>query len=127
MYVISSEEIKANALRELQSVRADGKTEVIIRDHKSSRSIQQNSLYWKWMSILANWSGERTKDDMHREFSIRLLGPELFVVDGKQYVTARSTTSLGTKDFSQYLDQIMATAMQLGVALPTPRDMGLEK
>lgn len=126
MYVVKNETVKQNVIREVMDIYPNGLTQVIIREHKSTRSVQQNSLYWKWMSILSNWSGERSKDDMHREFSIRLLGPELFVVDGKQYVGARSTTSLSTKEFSDYLDNIMATAIQLGVELPTPIYMGLE-
>ena len=77
------------------------------------------------MTILGDETG-LTKDDMHATFSIRLLGPEVFDVDGKQYVRAKSTTKLTTKEFSAYLDLISATAMAMGVTLPSPMDRGME-
>lgn len=125
IFIIKNIEVKQNLIREVMEIYPNGLTEAVIREHKSKRSLQQNALYWKWLSIIGNHIGS-DKDEMHRTFAIRFLGPELFVVDGKQYVGAKSTTKLSTKEFSEYMDMIHATAMELGLTLPQPNYFGLE-
>lgn len=125
MFVIRNSTILRNCLGHLSVLPTNKIWDVKIEEHKASRSTQQNRLYWEWMTILGDETG-LSKEDMHATFSIRLLGPEVFFVDGKQYVRARSTTSLTTKEFSEYLDQISATAMAMEIRLPRPADRGME-
>lgn len=123
MYVLRTPEIKERCLQEIKSLPLG--YEVDIREHKSTRSTQQNRLYWKIITIIGDHCG-LDREDMHRTFAIRLLEPDLFVVDGKQYVGAKSTTKLSTKEFTEYLDKIYATGAVMGLKLPTPGEMGLE-
>lgn len=117
---------KANCLSHIVHLPDTKAWDVKIEEHKSSRSIQQNKMYWSWLKIIGDEVG-MDKDEMHRMFAIRLLGPELFYVDGKPYEGAKSTTKLSTKEFGEYLDQIHATAMGMGLTLPTPEYFGMEK
>lgn len=125
LFVIRNPEIQNNCIAMLKTLEPYKAWDVTIGEHKTKRSGQQNRLYWSWMNIIGKDSG-LSKDDMHATFSIRLLGPELFVVDGKQYIRAKSTTSLSTKEFTDYLDKIHATAMNLDIRLPMPEFFGLE-
>lgn len=124
IFLIKEPSVKTNCMKLIVDAECDGKTEVIIRKKKSTRSVQQNALYWKWMTVLAEHIGEKTKDDMHNEFSTRLLGPELLVVDGKQYIRIKSTTELSVSEFTDYLEKISAAAMALEVSLPSPEYYG---
>lgn len=125
MFVVRNNSVLKNCLQHIGSLPGNKVWDVKIEEHKSTRSQQQNKLYWSWIKIIGDHVGQ-DKDDMHATFSIRLLGPELFVVDGKQYVRAKSTTKLTTKEFTEYLDAINATAMTLGLALPAPSHFGME-
>lgn len=122
-FILRNETIKANCLDTIRGLNDTWMVE--IKPYKSKRSIQANNLYWSWMNIIGKEVGQH-KDDMHRTFSIRLLEPELFVVDGKQYVGAKSTTKLNVAEFSEYLNQIEAVAMNMGIRLPSPDYFGLE-
>lgn len=123
-FILRSETIKANCLNTIRGFNDVWVVE--IKPYKSKRSRDQNSMYWAWMNIIGREIGQH-KDDMHRTFSIRLLEPELFVVDGRQYVGAKSTTKLSVAEFSEYLQKIEAVAMEMGIRLPTPDYFGLEK
>lgn len=117
--------IKGYLLTEIANLDPRKSWDVSIEEHKSTRSQNQNRIYWKWISIIGNHVGQ-PREDMHRTFAIRFLEPELFVVDGKQYVGAKSTTGLTTKEFTEYLDKINATALALGLQLPTPEYFGYD-
>lgn len=125
MFVTSTPEAFKNCLAHIQGLPNSKTWDIKIDEHKSTRSAQQNRLYWKWISIIGDHVG-MDREEMHRTFAIRLLEPELFVVDGKQYVGAKSTTKLSTKEFTEYLDKINAAAMNLGLTLPTPKHFGYD-
>lgn len=125
-FIIRNKRVLENCLAWVSKLDQHKVWNVDISEFKSKRSIAQNKLYWSWMGILGKEIGA-TKDDMHREFSIRFLGPELFVVDGKQYVGAKSTTKLNVEEFTEFLTKVNATALTLGITLPTPEYHGVDR
>ena len=102
---------------------------VVLERYQKSRSTQQNRLYWKWISIIGEAKPERivmTKDKWHYAFAIMFLDP-IEVPDlktGELRVCPRSTQSLNTNEFTDYLTQIEAWSAERGIILPHPQDMG---
>lgn len=125
LFILRNPEVKANLLREIGGLSADGKHEVEIRDHKTTRSIQQNKRYWAIIKIVADFMGQ-DKEETHDMFRIRFLGPRFFQVDGVQYAGAKSTATLSTKEFCDYCDMVEATATNMGLVLPTLKYYGME-
>lgn len=84
-----------------------------------SRSLPQNSIYWKWLSCMAEETGH-TKEELHEYFSEKYLPADDRQVLGHRVQVRRSTTGLDTAEFTSYLNQIEQEAMGLGVYLPKP-------
>lgn len=100
--------------------------EVVVRPKKAKRSLDQNSLYWKWCTIIANDTGN-TPNDIHEWCKNEFLPPVFVSVNGKVHEARRSTTDLNTAEMTAYLDQITAwAATDLGLLLPHPSDQGRE-
>lgn len=100
--------------------------EVVVRPKKTKRSLDQNSLYWKWCTIIANDTGN-TPNDIHEYLKGEFLPPVFVTVNGKSRECRRSTTDLNTADMTNYLNRIEAwAATDLGLLLPHPDDRGRE-
>lgn len=98
--------------------------EVEVRQHRRRRSLNQNALYWKWLGIIAEDSGNDV-DALHewakRQFSV----PREVTIMGETcevYTTAKMTT----KDMTAYLERLEAWAASEGYILPHPEDIGRE-
>lgn len=95
----------------------DGESLVITISNK--RSVGQNSLYHKWISIIANEIGEDTATTK-AYLSYRFLGFTEKEIDGIIVKTPYSTSKLGKKDFNNLMEQVNAWALQeLNVILPS--------
>ena len=80
------------------------------------RSLDQNNLYWKWLTVMADELGYDT-EELHASFKA------MFLVDRSQKIPlVRSTTMLNTKEFSTYLDKIEKQASELNIKLPQPEE-----
>lgn len=121
--------------------------EVVIREHKKNRSLNQNSLMWKWLTIISAELG-MTKEALHLEYKYRFLAP-IFIRDDEQYaamatavkavrakgldsealvlrdqiINLTSTTQCNTAQMSEYMTDIERAATDLGVGLPHPEDI----
>lgn len=95
------------------------KIEIIVRKWRSLRSRRQNSLMWAWLNILEQETGQ-SKDDLHDYFNNRYL-KRTIVIKGKEYIVVRSSTSLRTDEFTEYLGKIrVKSATFFSVNLPDP-------
>uniref|UniRef100_A0A6M3JJE1 Putative lambda recombination protein n=1 Tax=viral metagenome TaxID=1070528 RepID=A0A6M3JJE1_9ZZZZ len=130
--------------------------EVVVRPKEIKRSIVQNSLYWMWITIIANELGE-TKEAIHIRYKRKIL-IHIFERDDPEYaemieavrtvhksgmkveaiklsnqiVKLTSTTQTDVKQFTEYLNDIEKDAMGIQIALPHPEDryniaMGVRK
>jgi hypothetical protein len=132
-FVISSPEQAHEAANEiyqrhLKPAAADGVImRVDVQEWDDDRSLQQNRFYWgpclKEISEQARVAGVQYTDEAWHEFFKRqFLGFEIekVYVAGRKRATIirrlRSTTKLGVRKFSKYLDQLQAyAATELGV------------
>src|SRR4051794_28060168 len=95
-------ERRDSLINRLLQAPLDRTWEIVIRPFKSSRSLAQNRLYWKWLTILANETGHDS-EELHEYFKRRFLGAELKEVMGTEIEVSRSTTKLKVWEFSEYL------------------------
>jgi len=145
--ILSSEELRNRAIAVLLHLPLDPVCEIVIREHKKDRSASQHSLYWLWMTVIANELGE-TKDDIHLRSKKMFLVP-IFERDdpegyGKmiaavrlihkldlktsaktlasQIVKLTSTTDCTVAQFTEMLNDIEKYYITLGITLPHPED-----
>lgn len=105
----------------------DGTKCVEIKDFKKKRSLDQNSLLHKWLTVIADETGnslEAVKDEMKRKF-LGVVMREFTYPNGKVAMlpSLRSTTELNTKEMTTFLNQIEALASEFGIILPHPEDL----
>ena len=75
-----------------------------------TRSTQQNSRYWKLLSLLALIDIKGAKYDSeswHEYFKFKFLGADdIKLPNGKVLVRAKSTTDLDVGEFAEYMTQV---------------------
>ena len=89
--------------------------DVSIREHKDSRSIQQNKLYWALITELSSFLGYNT-EEMHAMMAYKYLSYKQELL-GDELVIVPSTTKLNIKDFAEYYDKVCQFAYTLGFKL----------
>jgi hypothetical protein len=87
---------------------------VTVKKFYRSRSTKQNSLYWVWLNHIGNEIGEEP-EDLHNTFKA------MFLVDrAKDFPIVRSTTSLNTFQFMEYMEKIARKMSEMNISLPNP-------
>ena len=115
---IRGERQRNHALNTIKALDIATVYEVTIKPYKRNRSLEQNSLMWKWYSIIANDLGYTT-EEIHEEFMRKLLTPTI-VKTPSGMVEVYSTKKLKVKEMTAYLEGIERTATEMGIALPRP-------
>lgn len=117
---IREERHRNYALDTIKALNIDTVYEVTIKPYKRNRSLEQNSLMWKWYSIIADDLGYTT-EEIHEEFMRKLLIP-ITMQTPSGLVEVYSTKKLKVKEMTAYLEGIERTATEMGIALPRPMD-----
>ena len=101
----------------------EGKSyDVSIKLHRAKRSSDSNRLYWAWIGIIANETGNE-KEVCHKFFAKKFLGYDVREFGSDKIAVVKSTSNLDTSQFSDYMNQVSAFAAQeLGIVLPSPDD-----
>ena len=90
--------------------------EVKIKRKSKSRTDQQNNLYWAYMAIIAEDTGN-DPEDLHATFRAK------FLIDRSgKFPIVKSTTQLSTIEFGEYIDRIASFVADYGIVLPSPDD-----
>lgn len=104
--------------------RHEGKdVRITISDPLKTRSHPQNRYYWGVvLTMIAAETGHIT-EELHEFFKDKFL-PRVYVsVAGQERQIPKSTTSLDTMFFEQYLEQIRAfAATELNMRIPLPHE-----
>ena len=97
---------------------------VEIKPRPPRRTISQNSLYWKWVGIIADDTGNDAAT-LHEFFKGKFLPPIEKQV-GNEAFLYRTTTKLPIEDMSAYMSRVQAFAgAELGIMLPLPEEQHL--
>ena len=100
----------------------------ILKVFRNNRSLNQNSLYWMWLTCCEKESETGyDKDDFHLMFKKKFLPWIIKSIDDVTVEKLASTSKINTKEFTEYLDKIQIyAASTLGVNLPEPGDAAWE-
>ena len=122
--IVRDERSRSIAIELIGKLNLSKAWEVVIRPRKSKRSLDQNALYHKWVSIVADETGN-THDAIHEWAKAQFLPPRLATVGGVVKEYRPSTTKLTVAEMSDYMTRFSAwAATDLGLALPHPDDLG---
>lgn len=93
--------------------------EITVTPYRKKRSLNQNSMYWKWIGIIAAYSGHSIAD-IHLYCKGEFLTPKISSVMGKNFQSL-TTTNLSTLEMSEFMTAVNAWATsELGLFLPVP-------
>jgi len=96
----------------LSSLR--GECEIIVRKWKKRRVITQNALYWGYLRMIEEETGNQSVY-LHEYFKKIFLPPKHLKIFGKETEVPISTTELSTVEFANYLKKI-----EIETGLPIP-------
>ena len=117
-YVIRSDDIKWRCIDAVTDIDTEGKKqEVIIREHKNSRSVEQNNLFHAIIRVLAESTGhsvEEIKEYVSQEY---LGSVEYTGLDGTPRTRVRSTSELDVEEMSGLIERVKQLANQLDVRM----------
>ena len=120
--MIFDEKHKKEAIKYIDSIFAQDKRVTVVIT-KEKRTLEQNRLYWLWLTCISQNTGN-DKDSLHEYFVSKYLQPELIQVFEKMIYKRLSTTTLDTKKFTEYLNKIQLFAnTELSIELPNPEDL----
>ena len=116
--ILRSEQQVQYAIKFLQDFIIDPNNfeEITFKSYKQNRSLEQNALYWKWMTVCGETLGY-SKDGMHQTFMREHLAP-LIIDTPSGDVMEYSTKKLSVKEMSTYMENVSFTAGEYGVKLP---------
>jgi len=120
--LIESREQAKDFLREvLPALHFPQKYRFEIKQHRTRRSLSQNSLYWLWLTAISEQTG-MDKGDLHVYFKERHLPYRVIKIFGEEQAITMSTGDLNTKQFTDYLEKIRAEVSEYDVLLLDPSD-----
>lgn len=99
----------------------EGKTvRLIIKPDRHPRSDLQNRYYWG--CVLTEIAAEtgHTTEELHEVFKEMFLERKFTAIKGKEYPQAKTTTTLSTLEFMEYIDRITAFVAEWGISVPPP-------
>ena len=101
----------------------DGIYELDIGNVSKDRSLPQNNYYWGVLIRMISDEIGMTPDTCHEMLKWKFLRSE-YRCDDVVYEYARSTTSLDTKEFSDYCEKLqMWAASELNLNIPNPNEV----
>lgn len=145
--IIRDDTLKVRAKAMIDMIPLDVIHEVMIKPHRTSRTAQQNALYWKWNSFIGDELGY-TKEEMHdlnrERFGVPLLveiDPDGFglvvesvhnIQDPQQRYAAIAqlgklvhTPQFDVPTMMAYLNEIDQWSISMGIPLPVPQHLNL--
>jgi len=145
--IIRDEQLRKRALTIIDRIPLDAVHEVIVKPHRTSRSSQQNSLYWMWNALIGDELGY-TKDEMHdlnrKQFGLSIAAEKDdwikseweridLIADKLQrhnelmafVVHVVHTPSFDIEEMRYYLNDIDQFAISMGIPLPVPQNLHL--
>jgi hypothetical protein len=123
-FIIRDEAGRKRAMDFLAKLNLAKPWQMTIAPPRKKRSLDQNSLYHKWCSIVAAETGN-SHNAVHEWAKDEFLPPVFIEIGGRRKEIRRSTTELNTAEMSAYMDRFNAWAeSDLGIMLPHPDDLG---
>ena len=123
--IIRDEAIRQRVIDHIAALSLNKPWTIEIKRHVKKRSLSQNALYWKWIGVISDETGN-DNDVLHDYFKRKFLTPintKLNNFNG-EYLNYRTTTKLPTDQMSAYMEKVNAFAgTELGILLPQPEEL----
>lgn len=119
-FIITSAQIRANAVRAVMEIRGEDNAEVIIQPHKKSKSAEQRG----WFHVLCKILGEETgytQGEIKELIKREIMGTTLIELAGRNVEVVASSESLDKVGYSELIDGTYVLAAEAGIVLPNPR------
>jgi hypothetical protein len=123
VYILKSENIKQNAVAEIQSLKGDCGLQVSITRPK--RSLAQNDYWHKLIDVIADFTGDHP-EDLKTRIKYECLPLKEVSVHGNTYLYPASSAGLNKKDFTTLIEKTLFIAHDLGLKIPSPSHYGVE-
>lgn len=92
-----------------------GEVNIEIKKWTKDRSYDQNRLYWKYLEVICQDTGNESPEELHEYLKRALLPPRFITVLGKTIKVPESTTRLSTVQFTEYITKINSLT---GIPIP---------
>lgn len=103
----------------LKSLENAGKLEITVTKYRQKRSEQANRLYFAWLTLLEEETGQ-DKDDFHDFFKKKLL-TRIVDLSGKIEKVVGSTAKMDSLEFYDYMERVQQISMEFfNIILPNP-------
>jgi len=118
---ITDEDSRKEVIDFISTLNIEKPWSITIERQKKKRTLNQNALYWQWVTIIGNQLGY-FKDDMHELLKDDHMTPKIVMFGGEER-EVRSIKNLSTKEMSEYMDKVSLWAnAEMGIFLPMPID-----
>ena len=126
IFNIRSDTDKPRVIEYIHKLPDNKQYTVKVKTKRHVRSASQNSLYWMWLTCIQDETGNN-KNDLHEYFRSEFCNKNRINLSQKTIEIPVSTTTLDTKQFTEYLNKIQVFATsELGIILPDPDDANWE-
>lgn len=111
--IILDSTIRTHAESVIHSLPADGSMEIVIREHKPNRSLDQNSKLWAMLgeiSAQVNWYGNKLTSENWKDVFTASLKKQTVVpgIDGGFVVCGTSTRKMSRAEMSELIELMEA-------------------
>jgi len=121
--VLGSDEAFTKAKLALLTLWNNRKTDELhtleIKPYKRKRTVSQNSRYWAILTEIAQQlkpnDQEYSPETWHEYFKAKMIGKDTILIDGEAEVIAKSSANLEVQEFTDYMTQVEAWAIEHGV------------
>ena len=124
--ILRTPDIRRRAMEAIKAIPLNEVWECDLKPWKSTRSQEQNALYWVRLTEISEQLSPEDKqyspEVWHEWMKAKFLGKTVIVVDGEPHIVPKTTTTLKTVDFADYLTQVEAWGAEHGVRFSDTRE-----
>jgi hypothetical protein len=118
-------------VREILQTQEGKKVTITLESEKKHRSHPQNSYYWgvvlplMYSAFRDDWGNDVTKEDVHQYLKehVGKLTKEIVDANGESRTVLRSSSSLSTMEFEEWMERIRAFAAPFNIQVPLPGEL----
>ena len=117
LFVLRSDDIRQRAIEFVSSLPiTDRPFEIVIRPHKTKRSLDQNSYYWVRIAEITMHVGQGS-EEVHEYMKDEFLLPIVVDMLTHSKTVSGSTTKLSPAEMAEYTTKVEAWAVNNGIRL----------
>lgn len=118
-WILRSEDIRARCAEQVSLLAIDSERplEVVAREHKTNRSLEQNAQMWRIITLFADYQGQG-KTRAYYDLLCEYTGlEERETITGKKIISPLKTSSeMSVKEMSDFIEWLFAFAIEYGIA-----------